>query len=76
MLLWVFKDNNPQVDLKANFHISVNFFLLSKNIKLGYLQNTPIKLSWVLSHKLIMGYQKARYSSRHINFWDSHLVQS
>ena len=33
MLLWVFKDNNPQVDLKANFHISVNFFLLSKNIK-------------------------------------------
>ena len=75
MLLWVFKDNDTQVDLKANFHISVNFFLLRKNLKLDSLQNTPIKLSWVLSHKLIMGYQKARYSARHSNFWDGHLVQ-
>ena len=39
MLLWVFKDNNPQVDLKANFHISVNFFLLSKNITVTALIN-------------------------------------
>ena len=75
MLLWVFKDNNPQVDLKANFHISVNLFLLSKNIKLGSLQNTPIKLSWVLPHKSITGHPKARYSARHGNFWDGHLVQ-